>query len=67
MEPLIREAMRYLPNHLREGSIVKIPVNRYTGKFVVNAIVENNPNIIFHGFVRKHNKWVFIGRGLTAS
>ena len=66
MATLLREARRYLPYSLREGSVVKIPVNRYTGKFVVNAIVENNPNIVFFGFRRINHQWVFIGQGLTS-
>jgi len=66
MATLIREARRYLPYSLREGSIVKIPVNRYTGKFVVNPIVENNPNIVFFGFRRINQRWILIGEGLTS-
>ncbi len=67
MKMLLHEAMKYLPIDSPEGSIIKIPINIQTGKFVEAVSLVDGASIVFYGFVRTGGEWVFMGRGLTAS
>jgi hypothetical protein len=66
MQDFVREASRYLPATSPEGTIIKIPINENTGRFIEEVRQDNEARTVYYCFLRSTDEWVFLGRGLTA-
>ncbi|MEO6000247.1 MAG: hypothetical protein ABIN89_25645 [Chitinophagaceae bacterium] len=66
MIKFVQEAKRNLPVNISKGTIIKVPVNITTGKFVKDIENKDGPDILFYGFIKIGSGWQFLGRGLTA-